>query len=281
MIAPIQVVVVKWGTKYDSRIVNRMHRAVQRHCSRPFRFVCITDSPDSDYHRDIQIKPFPAFSADFDELKKGCRLKLSVFAPGVLDENLPTLFFDLDTVVFGDVAKLVDELDRNRALFMLRNHYIQWWKLPDFVKRLAGKKYYFGNSSVLGFYPRDFHEVFEDFNADIRKAPTPLPKHLSSDERYMSFHAGRRVRVFSTRVANKFAEEYMLPWPFLEELRKRLPWVRRRRAGMVAMTFVSDVLKPHELVAFNRGDIIRYKNVSVRWDHEEFADYYREALNGD
>ncbi|MBZ0161405.1 MAG: hypothetical protein K8H74_01695 [Notoacmeibacter sp.] len=95
----------------------------------------------------------------------------------------------------------------------------------------------------------------------------------------MSYRAGRRVRVFSKRLANKFAEEYMLPWPFLEELRKRLPWVRRRRAGMVAMTFVSDALKPQRIVTFTKGDI-RYKNVSVRWDHDMYADYYREAMNG-
>lgn len=280
MVESIQVVVVKWETKYDFEIVNRMRRAIGRYCDRPFNFFCFTDSPDSNYHPDIVIKPFPPFSADFDELKRGCRLKLSIFAPGILDETLPTLFFDLDTIIFGNIGKLVDELDRNRGLFMLRNHYIQWWKLPDFLKRLAGNKYYFGNSSVLGFYPSDFHDIFVDFNADIQKAPTPLPKYLSSDERYMSYRAGRRVRVFSKRLANKFAEEYMLPWPFLEELRKRLPWVRRRRAGMVAMTFVSDALKPQRIVTFTKGDIIRYKNVSVRWDHDMYADYYREAMNG-
>lgn len=276
---PVQIVFVKWGERYRMEIVQRMRLAIIRHSSRPVRFVCITDRPDEAEGLDMETRPFPPFAADFERLKAGCRLKLAIFALGLLAADMPTLFFDLDTVILGDVARLAEELERDRGLFMLRNHYLQWWKLPSWAKRLAGRRYYFGNSSVLGFYPADFHRIYESFNAEISAACAPDPKRISTDERYISYSAGGAVRVFPRRLVNKFAEEYMLPWPFIERLRKQLPWVKRRRAGLVAMSFVGSDFKPDRIVNFRKGTVLRYKRLAVRWDHDHLAAFYRRPLD--
>ena len=42
----VNVLCIKWGTKYGSDYVNRLYRMVGRHLRRPFRFVCLTDEPE-------------------------------------------------------------------------------------------------------------------------------------------------------------------------------------------------------------------------------------------
>lgn len=273
----IQVVCVHWGDKYGADSINRIHRAVLRYATDAIRFVAIAETKLA-LHPDIVQLGYPAFPLPFEEMKAGCRAKLAVFAPGLLDPDLPTIYLDLDTVILGDVRRMVAELEASPGLFMLRNHFLEWWKLPGWIKRLAGRKYYFGNSSILGFYPRQYRHIFDRFNDEAAKRQSPLPKHMRSDERFISYCAGYELRTFSTRVANKFAEEYMMPFATLEELRKRLPWVRRRRSELVALTFVSHGLKPDKLVQFRRGDLLRYKGAKVWWDHDRYAAFYREPM---
>lgn len=271
----LQVAVVKWGNKYDASIVNRMYRAIGKYRSQPVRFVCITDDENGGYDPEIIVKPFPTFSIDFESMKHGCRLKLAIFAPGMLEPSLSTIFFDLDTVILGDVTRIAEEQNANRGLFMLQNHYVQWWKLPAWIKRFAGEFYYFGNSSVVAFYPEDFHYIYEQFNVEIQNIQGETPKYLRSDERYMSKRAGNAIRVVSRHHATKFSEEFMAPFIVLEKLRKQLPWVKRRREGLVAITFVGDLMKPEFLLNFKRGDLIQQKKMKVIWEHENYANYFR------
>lgn len=275
----LQVVCLSWGTKYGPEVINYLQAEAVRLSSRPVRFVCITDAP-RDLHADIVQKQFPAFALPFEEMKFGCRAKLAMFAPGMLEPDLPTVYLDLDTALLGDPAKLVVELERHRGMFMLMNHYVQWWKLPKAIKKLAGSRYYFGNSSILAFYPGEMEHIYTRFNEEIARVAGEPPKRLASDERFISYSNRDNLRVFPTSLANKFAEEYMMPLPWMEDIRKRLPWVKARRDGLVAMTFVSEGLKSDRLIAFKTGDLLRYKRASVYWneaDHGRYSDYFRRA----
>lgn len=271
----IQIVCVKWGTKYGTDPVNRLVRAIARHTRAPFRFVCITDQPAGDYDGRVLVKPFPEFAAPFETLKSACRLKLAIFARGMLEPGLPTIYIDLDTMIRGDIQRLADQLMRQPGLYMLQNHFVQWWRLRQYVKLVAPERYYFGNSSLLAFIPEQFHFIFDDFNRRMTSPPNPLPKYLKSDERFISYSARDSVRVFPRRLAVKFAEEYMAPAAFLEEIRKRLPWVIARRRSFVAVTFVGNDFKPARLAALRKGDIVRYGRLTQRWDNDDFRDYWR------
>jgi hypothetical protein len=271
----IQIVCVKWGTKYGADPVNRLLRAIARHTGTPFRFVCITDQPAGDYDPRVILKPFPAFSAPFETLKRACRLKLAIFAPGLLDPDLPTIYIDLDTMIRGDVQRIADELQRHPGVYMLQNHFIQWWPLGRYVRLVAPERYYFGNSSVLAFVPAKYGFIYEEFNRRMASPPEPLPKYLKSDERFISYIARDTVRVFPRRLAVKFAEEYMAPAAFLEEVRKRLPWVAARRRAFVAVTFVGNDFKPERLAALKKGDVVHYGKLTQRWDNDDFRDYWR------
>ncbi|MGD9739585.1 MAG: hypothetical protein AB7O56_01045 [Bauldia sp.] len=271
----IQVVCVKWGTRYGAADVNRLMRAVAAHATEAVRYVCVTDRPDDAYDANIVLKPFPDFALPFEHMKSGCRLKLSVFAPGLLSPDDPTIFLDLDTMVRSDIARIAEQLRRRPALYMLQNHYVPFWRVQKQLRPILRDRYYFGNSSILAFFPRAFGYIFADFNTLAAAQSGVLPKHLVSDERFMSYAARDRLRVFPHRLAVKFAEEFMTPWPFLEALRRRLPWVRARRRGLVAITFVGPTLKPGQLAAMKSGDLVRYKRLRLRWTDEAISDYWR------
>lgn len=275
--AMIQVVCVRWGEKYGAEAVNRLYRAVRRSTSLPLRFVCITDRQDSDLDQGIVTRPFPPFALPFAEMTRGCRLKLAIFARGILEEGLPTVFFDLDTLVRGDVARITAQLERRPGLYLLPNHHIRFWRIQKYLRRVGFKKYYFGNSSILAFYPEATWFLFDDLNRLLPKTNPPLPKALQSDERFMSWRGRELVRVFPRRLAVKFAEEYMLPLLFLEDLRRRLPWVAARRRGLVAVTFVGDDFKAERLAGVRDGAVLRYRRLRFRWPHAEYRDYWLDA----
>ncbi len=270
----IQLVCVMWGTKYGAKAVNRLFRAAKRGTTAPFRFVCIAENPNQDFDDDIDVRPFPRFALPFETLRRGCRLKLSVFAPGVLEPDLPTVYLDLDTVLRGDVARIGEQLQRKPGLYMLPNHYVQFWRIQKYLPAIGIHKYYFGNSSVLAFHPGRFHFVFDAFNRLASELKSPYPRYLSSDERFISYIARGHVRVFPKRLVVKFAEEYMLPFLFLEEARSRLPWVAARRRDLVAVTFVGLDFKPARLAALKDGEIVRYKRLKYRWRSNEYQTYW-------
>jgi hypothetical protein len=270
----IQVVFVKWGVKYTAESVNRLLRAVRANTRTPVRFVLVTDQVDPEIDPEIVIKAFPTFALPFDEVVRGCRAKLSIFAEGILDPDLPTVYLDLDTVVRGDISRLTDNLAKNPGLHMLQNHLVQFWRVRPLLRAIGFRKYYFGNSSILVFLPRRFHFIFEEFNRITTGTAPPWPRHLRTDERFVSWCARDHVRVISRRLATKFAEEFMAPVIGLEAFRRQLPWVVRRRRGLVAITFVGPNMKPSALASLERGAILRRHRLKYRWDPDEFRDYW-------
>ncbi|MEX2365586.1 MAG: glycosyltransferase, partial [Pseudohongiellaceae bacterium] len=55
---PVNILCMKWGTKYDASYVNKLHSMVSRNLSLPFRFICLTDS-DEGLDQDIESFPIP------------------------------------------------------------------------------------------------------------------------------------------------------------------------------------------------------------------------------
>lgn len=88
----ITVYSVLWGDKYPVDYVYRLKSMVQRNLTVPFQFVCITDQEIDGVKC---IKPLVHWH--------GWWQKLSLF--GVADG--PSLYFDLDTVITGNIDFLV------------------------------------------------------------------------------------------------------------------------------------------------------------------------------
>ena len=198
-------------------MVNGLFRIIRGHTSAPLRFVCITDDATG-LDPEIVIRPFPDMHMPEELLSTGCLRKLSMFVEGVLEPRLRTLYFDLDTAVLGDVARLAACLDRDHGLYMLSNHYLQHWKLRPLYRRFSPETYYFGNSSVLAYYPEDYYALAADFitgfpsvHAEAQRSGVPKPRYWRTDERWISYCARDTLPVFPDELAARFQDAYMAP----------------------------------------------------------------------
>lgn len=97
---PVNVVCLKWGTKYPAEYVNRLYRMVRKHLTIPFRFVCLTDS-DAGIDPGIETRML-----EIDPAIKGWWYKLQLFKPQLHDLQGQVLFLDLDVVIVGSINGL-------------------------------------------------------------------------------------------------------------------------------------------------------------------------------
>lgn len=271
----LQVVFVKWGDDYSCHDVNRAVRAVRRHATCKLRFVCVCDDPTSDYDPDIACRHFPDFAAPNVKLRQGCRLKLSIFAPGVLVPGVPALYLDLDTLIRGDVDRLRRLVVAYPALYLLRSHFLPLWRIPRWCSRAVGGIFYWGNSSAMAFMPEDYNWLFRAFNKALQRHGARHPnKRVGADDRFISRQAQETLRVFPASLIVKFTDEYLSHLHLLQALRSRLPWVRTRRERLVAVTFAGASVKPSRLAQLEPGAEIRHKRRRGRWHHPEFRQYW-------
>jgi hypothetical protein len=93
----LNVACVKWGDAYGPEYVNRLCVMLERHLHVPFDFHCFTDDRKGIGWGHVHHLP-----RDLD----GWWNKLWLFSPGVLRPGSRVLYFDLDTVIVGDISAL-------------------------------------------------------------------------------------------------------------------------------------------------------------------------------
>jgi len=103
----VNVLCLKWGSRYPAFYVNRLLAAVKRSLKRPFRFVCVTDDPSS-LDPSIDAVPFPDDPKVLDRTWPNIFVKLCLFRPGFADLRGPTLFLDVDLLVLRDLDRFFD-----------------------------------------------------------------------------------------------------------------------------------------------------------------------------
>lgn len=97
----LTVVCVKAGPLYGADYVNNLAAMVRRHLKVPHRFLCFTDDT-----RGVNTER-RALPGDLD----GWWNKLWLFKPGQFRDGQQILFFDLDTVVAGDITRLAQPIN--------------------------------------------------------------------------------------------------------------------------------------------------------------------------
>ncbi len=95
------VACVWWGDKYSKDYVNRLHAMVARNITMGVegKFVCFTDQPD-ELHPQIEKRPLPTHL-------NGWFKKLWLFSRDLFDPEDRIVYFDLDTVIVGDLDPLI------------------------------------------------------------------------------------------------------------------------------------------------------------------------------
>ena len=149
--SPVNVVTLKWGTRYGVEFANKLFKAVNRHLTRPFRFVCFTDD-EAGLADGITAYPIPEIDIAPPKLYTGWR-KLCLFKPGLPIEG-PCLFLDLDLLITGNLDVFFDyEPDK---IPIIRD----WVALG---RKIFPKGPPVGNSSVFRFIANECTFVYEQF----------------------------------------------------------------------------------------------------------------------
>lgn len=143
----VNVICMKWGTKFGPEYVNRLHAMVERNLSLPHRFVCFTDD-GTGLSSGVEVRALPAM--DLPPGKERGWRKLSTFQSPLADLQGATLFLDLDIVVLGSL----DEFFTLPGDFLI----IHDWLFPGHIM---------GNSSVYRFEAGKHPDVFDDFMKHI------------------------------------------------------------------------------------------------------------------
>lgn len=178
--APINVACIKWGTKYPAYYVNRLRAGVARHLDRDFTFHCFTDDVGG-IDPGVIVHPLPveSFDGSMREAmlrpgRRGAWQKIALFRAGLAGMVGQLLVFDLDVVITGPLAPIVDHAPDKVAMRR------EW--------RYAWKGQQGGHGSVLCFDPALHPYLYEEFAAD----PVDVfDRHKRSEQYYTSITALR------------------------------------------------------------------------------------------
>lgn len=243
-----------WGDKYDVALVNQLIAAISSHAVHLPRFVLLSDRARPGLDPRAMLRQIPEFWLNPVFRQSGCQTKLAMFQDGVLQDDLLTLYIDLDTVVTGDLTRLLAKLPRPDGLMLLQSAILPLGAVGRFFWRLTkGRKYARGNSSLVVFHPGHHKNIATQFIDLWTKKQSFWFRPMIADERFMSWAAQAGVAAIPNHLAVKFPTEYMSRFNLLSYFWAVLPWVRARRAGLIAVTLCGVEIKPEELLRLPEG----------------------------
>lgn len=146
----VNVICMKWGSKYTAHDVNILQSMVKRHLSLPHRFVCLTDDTEG-VNSDVECLPMPEIFVPAHKDISPWR-KLGMFSAQIGDLRGKALFLDLDIVIVEDIDCFFSYSDK---FSIIEN----WTQMGSGV----------GNSSVYCFTLGAHTDVLEYYNDNIDK----------------------------------------------------------------------------------------------------------------
>lgn len=252
-----QCVMVCWGDKYPTRLINHLAETIARFAASPARFVLITDRDHPQLLATIETRLFPEFFYRPPMRRSGCQAKLAMFEEGLLPTDLPAVYVDLDTVVSGDMSQLIGQMRNRKSVLMLQSAVVPFGPLGRAIWRWSdGKRYARGNSSVMAFHPAECHFIARRFRELDAQYPDFGFRPMIADERFISWAAQPHMIAVPNWFAVKFPGEFMFPWKLWLYVKAMLPWVRRRRERQVAVTLNGMSIKPEKLLELADGEVV-------------------------
>jgi hypothetical protein len=249
-----QCVLIAWGERYPVAEINRLVRSIRAGAMGLERVILLSDRPRPGLDDAVQLRFIPDWFLAPGFRGGGCHTKLCLFEPGLLPDDRIAVYVDLDTLVFGDLSRVLDAMQTPDTIGMLPASVLPFGPVSRALARLTrGRTAARGNSSVVVFHPGRTGFVAARFRALVGQGADLHKGALRADDRFISWVAQDRVRAVSARHVVKFPAEFMYPWRWLVHLRASLPWIRRRRAGLVAVTFPGVNFKGEDLARLPEG----------------------------
>lgn len=173
----VNVLCLKWGTRYGADYVNILRRAVARHLLRPHRFYCCTDDARG-LDPEVGVIPFP----ENPGVRRGwpdILVKLVLLREGFGGLVGATLFLDLDVVITGPLDPL---FDYQPGRFCIIHNWVHW------RKKLLGRRPHVGNSSVFRFEAGQYHYAYETLLREMARAEDKA--QFNTEQAFLTYAVG-------------------------------------------------------------------------------------------
>lgn len=203
----VNIVTMKWGTRYGAEYVNKLFGGVSRNLSLPFNFICFTDD-NTGLAEGIISHPIPEMDLEPPKLYKGWR-KLCLFKAG-LPVDGKCLFLDLDIII-------TDSLDDFFFFEPDKIPIIYDW--PTFARKIFPKGPPVGNSSVFRFTANECTFVYEQY---LREKEWALAT-FSPPQSYLTHCIRPQMAFWPDHWVASFKVHCLPPWPLNLFRTARLP----------------------------------------------------------
>lgn len=197
---PINVICMKWGSRYDPTYVNRLRNMVRRNLNLKHRFICFTDDSRG-IETDIEIKPLPDVRVPVGS-EWSWQNKLGIFAQPLSDITGSVLWLDLDVVIVGQL----DSFFQLPGPFRIIREY-----------RTRPEEQH-GNSSVFRFEAGAYPNVLKAFLAD----PLGVRSRFEGDQEFIS-SIFKPLSFWPEEWCPSFRRHCMYRTPLCYLLRPRIP----------------------------------------------------------
>ena len=194
------VAIVCWWWKrpiQDSRYyrpadVLRLREMVERHCSAPHRFLCMTNAPadlDGGIDHEILLQRYIDWGYNY--------AKLFAFSDEMAQIAGPhALFLDLDLAIVDDIAPLIAGREKFRILGLFRTRREQ---LVYDVFRLSWRRRNIYNSSIIYMRTGALSFVWREFDLERARAIKRSTGLVGTDQAWIEHRLGRGMPVFGPR----------------------------------------------------------------------------------
>lgn len=157
----INILTVKWGTKYNVNYVNNLYAGVCRNTSKNFKFHCFTDNSKG-FNENIIVHDLP-----YKELK-GWWNKLYLFSNEIDIPNGDTIFYiDLDTLIVRNIDNILSY--KPEKIVVIRDFY------SNLAKSVKGTNNV--GSGLMMWKHGDYENIWTSFIKNPEKAIESIKPH--------------------------------------------------------------------------------------------------------
>ena len=252
------LVLALWGQRYHAGHVNQLVRSALDASPDCRRVVLVTDEVRSGIDDRVVQSLFPPEFRRPEFFHRGFMAKLAVFASPDLPERTRCVYVDLDTIVTGDLGRIARLIETPNDYCMLPAGTVGFNGVTRWLHRVTGGRVFStGNSSVHAFSSAAEPNLARRFLELHDRPETQGQKHMKLDDRFISWFAQPNLRPVPTNLAVMFRREFLSRSLIWTRLKARIPRIRRRREGLVAVTLNRIPLKMEALATMPSGVVIR------------------------
>ena len=206
----VNVICLKYGTRYPAHYVNRLYRGVSTNLKQSHNFYCCTDDPKGLDEGIITI-PFP----NDPGLNSGwphVLVKLLIFQKDFGGISGPTLLLDVDLVITGSIDCFFNYKPDS---FCMIHNWCNW------RKRILGLRPKVGNSSVVRFNSGDAsHKIFKVFLNEMSDAEDR--SRFNTEQAFMTY-AAKKVEWWPSSWVQSFKWNLRPTFPLNHIITPKLP----------------------------------------------------------